>query len=730
MATLVLTTVGTALGGPLGGALGTLAGRALDNAIFGAPKHEGARLKELSVTTSSYGSAIPRHFGTVRAAGSIIWATDLIEHKEKSGGGKGKPKVATYSYTTSFAVALASRPIQSVGRIWADGNLLRGAGGDLKTGGEMRVYRGSERQAPDGLIASDIGAGCPAFRGIAYVVFEDLQLADFGNRIPALTFEIVADDGALDLVTMIGEDPNLQSSVHLEGLAGISHDGGSELSLLATLHAGYPLSIDATRGRLSVHAAVNEPDATVIDLPPPIADSQGDFGQATGASRSRKAGIQRNALCLRYYDRERDFQPGLQRSRGMAGNGAMETVDFPAGLTADAARRIAEEMAERNLSGREKVAYRVGTLDPAIRPGSYVRPQGETGIWQVAGWEWRAAGVELDLRSVQLRSGNGLRSAGDAGADRKPRDLSNGPTLLSAFELPWDGAGRVNERKIYAAVSSAHEGWAGAALHLDAGDGVLVPAGVAGKTRAVVGTVQSAIPPSTPHLFDRSAPIMVLLADEAFALSDASVEEMAQGRNQARIGNEIIQFGSAVHRGGGLWELTNLLRGRGGTEHAIGSHIPGEDFIFLDDELTLIDSSAISSLADVDVVALGQADPQPVRSTISDSGLTLRPLTPVRAHFVETDTGDGSSKLLWTRRSRGAWAWPDEVEIPLSETFERYEVRFIDAAQDVLAWEVSQPHLELDATTMGQLDIRPKPAKFQIRQVGDYGRSLPLEVSF
>src|SRR5690606_2653919 len=103
---------------------------------------EGARLKELPVTTSTYGMPIARHFGTMRAAGSIIWATNIAESSEKVSGGKGSPSTNAYSYSASFAVALASRPIASVGRIWADGNLLRGAGGDLKVSGQFRVYTG------------------------------------------------------------------------------------------------------------------------------------------------------------------------------------------------------------------------------------------------------------------------------------------------------------------------------------------------------------------------------------------------------------------------------------------------------------------------------------------------------------------------------------------------------------------------------------------------------------
>lgn len=172
-------------GGPLGGALGALIGRQVDATIIGGRKIEGPRLKELSVQTSSYGSALPLHFGRIRASGTVIWATELVERREKSGGGKGRPSVTNFSYSASFAVAVASRPIAGIGRIWADGNLLRGEAGDLKVGGQLRVYSGQGDQPVDPLLAQAEGmARNPAYRGLAYVVFEDLELADFGNRIP------------------------------------------------------------------------------------------------------------------------------------------------------------------------------------------------------------------------------------------------------------------------------------------------------------------------------------------------------------------------------------------------------------------------------------------------------------------------------------------------------------------------------------------------------------------
>ena len=107
-----------------------------------------------------------------------------------TGGGKGGPSVSVtqtdYSYSISFAVGLCAGAITGLGRVWADGTLI-----DLSPFA-TRLYIGSESQTADPLIEEIEGAGnAPAYRGLAYIVFEDLPLANFGNRIPQLQFEII-----------------------------------------------------------------------------------------------------------------------------------------------------------------------------------------------------------------------------------------------------------------------------------------------------------------------------------------------------------------------------------------------------------------------------------------------------------------------------------------------------------------------------------------------------------
>jgi hypothetical protein len=173
MATLVLTAVGSAVGGPIGAAVGALIGQSVDARLFAPKARQGPRLGELAVQTSAYGTPIPKLFGTVRVAGTVIWSTDLQERRSTSGNGKGRPKTVNYSYSASFAVALSGRAINAVRRIWADGKLLRGAGGDFKTETKFRLYQGLEDQPVDPLIASAEGVDDNA--GLSRAGFRDVR---------------------------------------------------------------------------------------------------------------------------------------------------------------------------------------------------------------------------------------------------------------------------------------------------------------------------------------------------------------------------------------------------------------------------------------------------------------------------------------------------------------------------------------------------------------------------
>lgn len=725
MATLVFTAIGSALGGPLGGAIGGLVGRQIDSAIFGSPGRRGPRLDDLKLTTSSYGSAIPRHYGAVRAAGTVIWATDLVEHSETQGGGKGSPSVTTYSYSISFAVALASRPIEGVGRIWADGNLLRGAAGDLKAGGAFRLYTGHGDHPVDPLLASAEGTDTPAYRGTAYAVFENLDLSGFGNRIPALTFEILADADEIDLARMIESvTDSTDIAQPLPLLSGFSVEGGPLIHTLATIAEVYPFACDAGGETLSIIPA----DVIPVDAPvlpeAAAAGDNADFGARDGLHRRRENRRENIPAALRYYDLERDYLAGVQRADGMARPGRAITIEFPGTLSAASARKLANEAAQRASWSRDIMAWRVAELDPQIAPGSIVRAPGKDGFWRVESWEWRENGVELELH--RLPHGSARAPTADSGSARLPADLAAGPTILSAFELPWDGVGSSGSISLHAVASSASAGWSGASLYVDR-DGSLVPLGQNATRRGIIGYCIGNVPPSPAVMLDRQGTIEVQLVSPDFSLASVDPSAIAAGANRALLGTEMIQFCHAVPLGEGRWRLTGLLRGRGGTEAAaMAGHGLNTEFVLLDDRMTALGSLAAESGSATTILALGLADNEPVAARVANAGVTRRPLSPV--HARARLNADGSLSLGWERRARGAWAWVDGVDAPLIEETEAYIVGLGPLTQPALSWPASTPSLNIDAVTMASLSLSYQYQPLWVRQVGTYALSDPLHL--
>ena len=722
MATLVFSAVGTLIGGPVGGAIGAFIGQQVDSAIIGGPNVQGPRLNDLSVSTSSYGAAIPRHYGQMRVAGSIIWATDLVEHSQTQGGSKGSTSVTSYSYTTSFAVALSSRPLQGVGRIWADGALLRGAAGDLKTGGVMRFYPGDYSQTPDPAIAANEGPACPAFRGLSYVVFEDLDLTNYGNRIPALTFEVFADTGTLSMAQLFaGELDGVSANVPLTGITGFSCDSNFK-DTLAKFQPVFPMSCNANGDSITISPKSLQP-APIALSDPATSESKGAFGGQSGFSRKRAPLPQDPPRVLRYYDINLDYQPGSQRALGQPIVGKPKTIQLPASLSAENAFLLISQTTNNANWARDTIAWRSIELDPTVVPGTTVTIAGQPGLWRVDQWEWRSGGVELMLERLAPSSADAA-IATNPGQANIAVDLLVGTSALVAYELPWDGTGSADATAMFAAVSSAGAGWAGASLFVDQGTGALSAIGSAGRGRSTIGTATTALPVASPLLFDRISTLTVQLVGTDLALTHATPDQLVAGANRALVGTEIIQFTTATALGSGAWQLSGLLRGRGGTEGNIAEHAVGESFVLLDQSPVALSSSLVGSNPAAKIAVLGLADQTAVEAPILGRGISLQPLSPVQPSSATAS--DGTLTLNWTRRARGGWLWLDGVDEPLVEETEAYLVTYGPLNAPVSAWSVTSPTITLSPATMTSLRASLAHGAFYVQQVGTYSVSNAL----
>lgn len=224
MASLALGAIGGFFFGPIGFMIGS----AIGNLLMPQKGQEGPKLTDLKLQASQYGSMIPICYGITRLAGQVIWQTDLVPHKHKTGGKGGGPQVTTYSYTASFAVKVCKGPMGGVLRIWADSTLIY----DLtiaaltdNTKVPVTIYLGTEDAGPDPTMETALGVGnVPAFRDDLVCVFTDMDLSNYGNRLPSLSFEVYGATGPIPWRVSTFTPVNYQA---IAGFAGTGPMNGS-----------------------------------------------------------------------------------------------------------------------------------------------------------------------------------------------------------------------------------------------------------------------------------------------------------------------------------------------------------------------------------------------------------------------------------------------------------------------------------------------------------------------
>ena len=218
-----MSSGGQVVGGIVGGVVGFFAGgnvmlgASIGMAIGGAidppkgPKIEGPRLSDTSQQTSTYGVAIPRTAGSCAVSGNVFWiennALKEVSTTESQGKGGGGAEITNYSYFGTFAIGLADCATgerKTLGRVWIGGQLfydptaasLESALASTDGSQYFTFYSGADDQLPDPRMQAALGVNdVPAYRGLCYIVFKDLPLADYMNTIVGTRIKVELFDG-------------------------------------------------------------------------------------------------------------------------------------------------------------------------------------------------------------------------------------------------------------------------------------------------------------------------------------------------------------------------------------------------------------------------------------------------------------------------------------------------------------------------------------------------------
>lgn len=268
--------------------------------------------------------------------------------------------------------------------------------------------------------------------------------------------------------------------------------------------------------------------------------------------------------------------------------------------------------------------------------------------------------------------------------------LPPSPTRLELFELPPLPGEAADALTVRVAVCGMASNWGGASLLR------VVPGGedqllMETAVPATMGACLTALAAGEAHGFDHARTVDVALLGEA-ELASATEAAVLNGANLALVGEELVQFTSATLLGPGKYRLGGLLRGRLGTEAAMGAHSAGERFVLMDAAVLSLSlpKDMLQQGWTVRAVTAGMPLNLGSEAPIAIGGRSLRPWSAARVRAVQSG---GDVTLQWARRARLDGGLRDHVDVPLHETPESYEVRVFGGGVLKRTWQVNTSHL-------------------------------------
>ena len=694
-------TIGTIVGGIVGAiipfgigilpmaALGGMIGGLIDYATAPDVVNKQESMGGLQIQTSSFGQPMPQLFDTYRVAGNIFFLSPKKAHEHRTTeGGKGGPKriSITKTYSVDIAIALCDTlmtgPMTTINKAWADGTLIytNAAGFPLPTG--WTFYPGTDTQPVDPTMAFwYLASNTPRYIYTCYVVMHDYDMGPY-PRVPNFTFEVTQGERRLPEVV-----------TRLATAAGVP-DGGLLLTDLPDRRVRYLINgVQAVRGILEqlqvafrfylrehgtqLEGRALSTGAVAADLPAQDLDAAERPGTTQGLRIVRERGrLLPTQLAVTYTAPSRDYQPATQ----LATIGTLETVESPRAVQTTVAlddpdaKALAQENLDRIWIERTQYALEVGRRWAWLEPGDRVTvtSRGQTHSLLLTEAHYGRPGL-LQLQAA----GDSVPVLDVEGAPPALGDFPETvlvflePTVATFLDLPAMDATDQTPR-LHVVYSYPEEDWPGATLHRSRDGGATYEFVHAGTLEVIGGTTLTALPAAPAHFTDTTSVLQVHLEHgQIHSLTD---EAFQGGGNLALVGSELIQFREAELTAPGTYTLRHLWRGRRGTEWAVGTHITGERFVWIDQAVYLVEmplgdryavrqwKAVTQGLDIVDAVAQDYAAPS----------LNLQPWNVSNYRQIRQLSGDWV--LQWRGRARFTGAWIDGSQATPDPDFLTYRV--------------------------------------------------------
>jgi hypothetical protein len=386
-----------------------------------------------------------------------------------------------------------------------------------------------------------------------------------------------------------------------------------------------------------------------------------------------------------YLSRLSNYQPATQYAeRQTTLSQEIVTVSVPLVLPDQVAKNVADVTLFGSWVGRESVQLMLPMQYAHVEPADVlgITSNGFTRRVRVTRTHFATLGalhVEAVVEDQGVYDFYTPPSATDTRTQAQDAPTETRLELLDIAALPSDGASDAPLRFAAAGLGSP---WAGAAVFRSDDGGVNYNRLQDAQGAAVMGQAVDVLPAFAANVFDRANTVTVVLLG-AGSLQSVSELAVLSGANAALLGDEILQFTTATLTAPGTYQLSGLLRGRLGTEAATGTHVANERFVLLSGGLGRVNMPAglFNAPRLYKAVTVGSTLAATNAQSFVYAASALKPYAPV--HVQGARDGAGNLTLTWVRRTRAGGDWLDNVDAPLNETTELYDVEILNGVNVV-----------------------------------------------
>jgi len=491
-------------------------------------------------------------------------------------------------------------------------------------GGGIEHYHNTE---PDSVL-SQLNEDSPAYRGTAYVVFDDLELADFGNQLPQCNFRIDARpreteiEGNTAEVTeycTVGQVIDVlmirSGRYKAEGVGGLfqTHDhfdsdqfqgdttgihdnrvrgyavvgAKTTQSALSNLILRYDILISEAGGVLKFARRGQEGSGSVTeaDLGAYTTPENSEQDPNFAISDQPDTGLP-NEINISYADVNDDYQKASQKARrSLSGLPRVDTIDLPMSMLASEAQSVANRVLYQTWSQRQACAFKL--------PPSYITVDEADILTVTSGAEvYKVRVLEINRGVDYIHEVRGLiteseeapySGEGDDGDDDEPTIYYPPPMVTYAADAPALHPNGIETLGHYfwACTTEINQDYQGGSIFVSDNETVGYSEISNYPHEAMIVKVETAIADGPISFWDETTSIEIevfspVAGDAPSTTTDALV--LSGGSNHLYIGGELIGFRYVTAVGGEpqKYTLTKLIRGRRGTDDFIATHINNE----------------------------------------------------------------------------------------------------------------------------------------------------------